>query len=126
MVADHRVVVDRPKGSSHPRYPDLIYPLDYGYLEGTSSMDGGGIDVWIGSNGIRAPQAVLLTIDLKKNDLEIKLMLGCTDQDIQTLAFHNDHSSHAILLPREWDELEFLKNRHSIRRLQTNPYRPNK
>ncbi len=43
------LVVDRPKGSAHPRYPEMIYPLDYGYLENTSAADGGGLDVWIGS-----------------------------------------------------------------------------
>ena len=26
--------IDRPKGSSHPKFPEMIYPLDYGYLEG--------------------------------------------------------------------------------------------
>ena len=27
------IIIDRPKGSAHPRYPQVIYPLDYGYLE---------------------------------------------------------------------------------------------
>ena len=117
LVADHQVLVDRPKGSSHPRYHDLIYPLDYGYLEGTSSMDGDGIDVWIGSEGVQAPGAILLTIDLKKKDLEIKLLLGCNDEEIQTiLDFLNTHSMHAMLYKRTWDGRELLKNRHSIRR----------
>ncbi len=31
------IVLDRPKGSAHPRYPEMIYPLDYGYLENTSA-----------------------------------------------------------------------------------------
>lgn len=39
---------------AYPCYPDLIYPIDYGYLAGTSAMDGGGIDVWCGTgtNGV--------------------------------------------------------------------------
>src|SRR5688500_16846162 len=49
LVADGSVVVDRPKGSAHPRLPGLIYPLDYGYLTGLRSGDGDGVDVWIGS-----------------------------------------------------------------------------
>ena len=32
--------IDRPKGSSHPKFPEMIYPLDYGYLEGFSAIDG--------------------------------------------------------------------------------------
>lgn len=28
LVAEHRIVIDRPAGSNHPRYPDVIYPFD--------------------------------------------------------------------------------------------------
>ena len=41
LVSESRIVIDRPKGSRHPKHPKLIYPVDYGYLEGTLSMDGG-------------------------------------------------------------------------------------
>jgi len=50
LAATNPILLDRPKGTVHPRYTDLIYPLDYGYLENTSAGDGDGIDVWIGSN----------------------------------------------------------------------------
>ncbi len=36
LVASRDVVIDRPKGTTHPRFPGLVYPLDYGYLKGTS------------------------------------------------------------------------------------------
>jgi inorganic pyrophosphatase len=49
LITTHRIIVDRPKGQPHPCYPEMIYPLDYGYVENTSASDGGGIDVWIGS-----------------------------------------------------------------------------
>jgi len=44
LVSESKVIIDRPKGSRHPKYPNCIYPLDYGYLDNTSSMDGNGID----------------------------------------------------------------------------------
>ena len=50
LAAESEIIIDRPKGSAHPRYPGFIYPLDYGYLKATTSMDGGGIDVWRGSD----------------------------------------------------------------------------
>ena len=28
-----KVVMDRPLGSSHPKYPDMIYSINYGYVE---------------------------------------------------------------------------------------------
>ena len=49
LVDESEIVIDRPKGSSHPKYPNFIYRLDYGYLKNTASMDGTGIDVWMGS-----------------------------------------------------------------------------
>ena len=49
LVAGSEIVIDRPKGTAHPKYPDFIYRVDYGYLKDTTSMDGGGIDVWVGT-----------------------------------------------------------------------------
>ena len=49
LAAESTVIIDRPKGSVHPKFADLIYPLDYGYLQGTASMDGEGVDIWLGS-----------------------------------------------------------------------------
>ena len=39
LVESCGLVIDRPKGTAHPRYPDLIYPVDYGYLDGTTAME---------------------------------------------------------------------------------------
>lgn len=103
IATEHQVVIDRPKGSHHPRYPEMVYPLDYGYLEGTQAMDGGGIDVWAGSLPKRDVVAVVCTVDMVKHDAEIKILLGCTLEEQQTvLAFHNDDSDwqSAILIPR--------------------------
>lgn len=36
LVRDSNIVIDRPKGTAHPRFPDFIYKIDYGYLENTS------------------------------------------------------------------------------------------
>ncbi len=80
LLNGSELVIDRPKGTAHPRYPDFIYPLDYGYLKGTSSMDGGGIDVWVGS-GEKKIDAVMCIVDLLKKDSEIKIMIGCTEEE---------------------------------------------
>ena len=39
LVSNSEIVIDRPKGSAHPRFPDFIYRVDYGYLKNTASMD---------------------------------------------------------------------------------------
>lgn len=93
LLSTNSIIIDRPKGSSHPRYPDLMYPLDYGYLEGTTSADGDGTDVWLGSlNSIdQTLTGILCTFDTLKRDMEIKLLFGCNEEDIQVIRdFHKD------------------------------------
>ncbi|MCX7710218.1 MAG: inorganic pyrophosphatase [Clostridia bacterium] len=91
LVKESELVIDRPKGSCHPRYSHLVYPADYGYLKGTSSMDGGGIDVWKGSNKNPVVDAVICIVDLLKKDSEIKLLLGCTNEERNIIyRFHNE------------------------------------
>jgi coenzyme F420-0:L-glutamate ligase/coenzyme F420-1:gamma-L-glutamate ligase len=117
LAAESRLVIDRTKGSQHPRYPSLIYPLDYGYLEEITTLDHGGIDVWLGSLPERSLDAILMTVDLIKREMEIKLLLGCTDQEkLILLRFHNDYSMRAMLVPRHGGTLEWIRTRRSIRR----------
>ena len=94
------VIIDRPKGSAHPRYPDLVFPFDYGYLEGTSSADGGGVDVWLGSLASRELSGILCTFDIGKRDAEIKLIIGATEADIESILRFNARFMHFIYLPR--------------------------
>lgn len=103
LVKEHEVVIDRPKGSAHPRFPAYIYPLDYGYLKGTSSMDGGGIDVWLGSDPRRQVDAIVCTVDRMKGDSEIKILIGCTEAEKSTVyESHNDSEFMKGLLIRRW------------------------
>lgn len=91
LVNESKVVIDRPKDSSHPRFPDMVYPVDYGYLENTTSPDGGGIDVYQGTEHPVKVDAIICTVDLMKRDSEIKLLIGCTPEEKKTiLAFHNE------------------------------------
>lgn len=41
------VTVDRPLGSFHPEYPDMRYPVNYGYVEGLTAPDGEEQDAYI-------------------------------------------------------------------------------
>ena len=101
LVASSRIVIDRPKGTAHPRYPAVIYPVDYGYLDGTTTVDGGGIDVWRGTTGAHRPDAILCTVDLLKRDAEIKILLSCSEEEKQTiLDFHNANMMRVLLVRR--------------------------
>ena len=101
LVSESKIIIDRPKGSRHPKYFDCIYPLDYGYLEGTSSMDGGGIDIWRGSGDEIIVDAVICTVDLLKKDSEIKILIGCSEEEKQLVfAAHNGEYMKGILIRR--------------------------
>lgn len=122
LVESSQIVIDRPKNSEHPQYPDLVYPLDYGYLDGTLAIDGGGIDVWVGSLDSRTACALVLTVDLKKRDAEVKILLGCTDTDQQViLNFLNTHTMRAILTPRYLRDVTLLQARRSVRSFKQEP-----
>lgn len=41
------MVIDRPLGSTHPTYPELIYPINYGYIPGTMAADGEPEDAYL-------------------------------------------------------------------------------
>lgn len=41
------VTIDRPLGSCHPKYKDLYYPINYGYIEGVIAPDGEEQDAYI-------------------------------------------------------------------------------
>jgi ribosomal-protein-alanine N-acetyltransferase len=103
LIADSEIVIDRIKGSAHPRYPDFLYPLDYGYLKGTTAMDGGGIDVWRGSIYTGELDAIMCIVDLIKRDSEVKLLIGCTeDEKALVNQVHNETEfMKGILIRRE-------------------------
>ena len=90
LVNNSEIVIDRPKGTAHPKYPNLIYEVDYGYLKNTASMDGTGIDVWVGT-AEKKVDAIICTVDLMKKDSEIKILIGCTEEE-KTIVYemHNE------------------------------------
>jgi GrpB-like predicted nucleotidyltransferase (UPF0157 family)/inorganic pyrophosphatase/8-oxo-dGTP pyrophosphatase MutT (NUDIX family) len=70
------VTVDRPLGSRHPDYPDMIYPVNYGYIPDEIAPDGGGLDVYV--LGVSAPvrgfTGRVVGIVYRENDVEDKLV----------------------------------------------------
>lgn len=102
IVSESRIVIDRPKGTVHPRFTDFIYNVDYGYLENTTSMDGGGIDVWSGTDERRQIDAIMCIVDLMKCDSEIKILIGCTEAEKKIIYQTHNETDHmkGILIRR--------------------------
>ena len=73
LCSTAEVVIDRPAESAHPRFPRWVYPVDYGYLDGTSGGDGEGIDVWVGTAADDRVTGVVCTVDPHKRDSDCLL-----------------------------------------------------
>lgn len=101
LVAKHAIVIDRPGGSAHPRYPAVIYPFDYGYLDGTGAVDGDGVDCWRGSLPDLHVTGAVITVDTHKADSEVKWLIGCTIEEMYlALSTHRTEWQAAILIVR--------------------------
>jgi inorganic pyrophosphatase len=102
LVDTSQMEFDRPKGSTHPRFPNTSYPVNYGFLCGTTALDSGGVDIWVGSLGEKKVVGVLCTVDLFKRDTELKIIYDCTDDEIQSINnFVNIDQMRALYLKRE-------------------------
>ncbi len=70
------VVIDRPLGSRHPREPDLVYALNYGYVADTLAPDGHPLDVYVlgASEPLERCVATVIAVIRRCDDVEDKLV----------------------------------------------------
>ncbi|MBE6780558.1 MAG: inorganic pyrophosphatase [Ruminococcaceae bacterium] len=72
------VTVDRPLGSFHPEYPNICYPINYGYIRGTLAADGEEEDAYV--LGVTEPVSQftgkVIAIINRKNDIEHKWVVA--------------------------------------------------
>jgi len=102
LVDTSQIEFDRPKGSIHQRFPNNPYPVNYGFLCGTTSLDSGGVDIWVGSLGENKVVGVLCTVDLLKRDTELKIIYDCTEEEIKSInIFVNIEQMRALCIKRE-------------------------
>ena len=85
------VTVDRPMGSYHPQYPDLYYPINYGYVAGIPAPDGEDQDAYIlgVDNPLKAFTGKVVAVIHRENDVETKWVvapehLDLTEAEIQS------------------------------------------
>jgi inorganic pyrophosphatase len=102
LVDTSQIMLDRQKGTIHPRFAEQPYPVSYGYLNGTTAIDAGGVDIWVGSHGGKRVVGVLCTVDLLKKDTELKIVMDCTEEEInQILQFTNHGEMRAVYLKKD-------------------------
>lgn len=72
------ICIDRPMRSAHPKYPDTVYPIHYGYIPGLLGGDGEPQDAYL--MGVTTPidrmDGVVIGIIRRLNDREDKLVVA--------------------------------------------------
>lgn len=76
--------IDRPLGSVHPKYPDLVYPINYGYIPEVIGGDGQEQDVYLvdANTSQRDFTEKVIGIWHRFNDVETKWMVSSTTNRI--------------------------------------------
>ena len=98
------IKIDRELGSKHPRH-GFIYPVNYGYVEGTISGDGEELDYYL--LGVFEPvkeyKGKCIAIIHRTNDNDDKLIIGpenkeYSDDAINALTeFQEQYFKHEII-----------------------------
>jgi len=78
-----KVYVDRPIGSVHSKYTDIIYPVNYGYIKEIEAVDKEYQDVYVlGEEGpIDYCDCKVLAVVERENDIEDKLIAVTDNKD---------------------------------------------
>lgn len=76
-------IIDRPIGSRHPQYANMIYPINYGYVEGMTAGDGEEQDVYVfGSDQpIETFEGSVIAVYHRINDHENKWIVSLDGSD---------------------------------------------
>ncbi len=106
LLLSSKLVIDRPKNTSHHKYSNLIYPVDYGYLTDTINSDLAPIDVFKGTKKSHLVNVIAICADILKKDVEVKLLLGCTpEEETLILEFLNQTEFQKCVLIRRGNEV---------------------
>lgn len=72
------VIIDRPMDSAHPQHPDMVYPVNYGYIPGTLAPDGEPEDAYV--LGVEQPISAftgqIIARIHRENDIEDKWVVA--------------------------------------------------
>lgn len=98
--------IDRPLGSAHPDYPDMIYPINYGYVDGIFAADGEEQDVYVfGTNEpLETFEGKVIAVYHRTNDNEDKWIVSLDSTD-----YSDEEILSAINFQEKYFEGELLR-----------------
>ena len=120
----YTVTIDRPLGSCHPDYPSMVYPINYGYIDGIIAEDGEEQDAYV--IGVDIPlmqfKGKRIAVVHRRDDVETKWVIApenvpYTKQQIEELIHFQEqyYDSYIEILNDEmWDAYDELGNKLGI------------
>ena len=76
--------IDRPLGSGHPKHPEMIYPINYGYVDGVFAGDGAEQDVYVFGTDkpLKTYTGKVIAVYHRLNDVEDKWIVSLNGESI--------------------------------------------
>ena len=100
-----KVIVERPLGSSHPEYSDLIYSVNYGYIPGLLAPDGEEQDAYV--LGVDEPVSEfvgkVIAVIHRLNDVEDKWVVAPENK-----TFSKDEIADLVAFQEKFFDVEIL------------------
>lgn len=102
-----RGIIDRPIGSRHPKYEDLVYPVNYGYAEGIIAGDGEEQDVYVlgTDQPLQSYEGTVIAVYHRFNDTEDKWIVSLDGTD-----YSDEEIMDAIHFQEQYFEGELYHN----------------
>ncbi len=101
-----KIIIDRPLGSIHPKFPNIQYEVNYGYVPQTLSGDGEEFDAYI--LGVNSPlesfEGVCIAIIKRKDEADDKLIVAPCGVN-----FDNEEIVRLINFQEKYFESEILR-----------------
>ncbi len=97
--------IDRPIGSRHPRHPEMVYPVNYGYVEGVFAEDGAEQDIYLFGTDIPLSEfeGLVIAVYRRYDDVEDKWIVSLDGRDypddeiLKKIAFQEQFFHGALL-----------------------------
>ena len=100
------LTIIRKKGEHHPQFANLIYPVDYGYINETKSTNGHGISLYAGSENRNKITSLVMAVDILGREMDVKVLVGCSlEEEEAVLRYLNQTDYQKTILVRKGEEL---------------------
>lgn len=101
------IIIDRPLGSQHPNHKELVYHVNYGYVQGVFAPDGEEQDAYV--YGVDEPleqfTGKVIAIIHRLNDVEDKLVVADAN-----ISYSKEEIKQQVIFQEQYFDFEIITN----------------